>query len=96
MRDFRLALVNSSEGKVGTVFDKIVLFCYHYDPQTGKYTLFATRLMQLGGLMTMLILGSVIGGLLWRERRLKRKAKLAGAGEAAQYKTEGTLSEKTP
>ena len=38
-RDLRLGLVDASEGKIGSPVDAILLFCYHYDPHTGKYGL---------------------------------------------------------
>jgi protein SCO1 len=56
-RDLRLGLVDASEGKIGSPVDQILLFCYHYDPQTGKYGLFVSRLIKLGGLLTVLIGG---------------------------------------
>src|ERR1700728_174454 len=57
-RDLRLGLVDASQEKIGTVADQVLLFCYHYDPHTGKYGLLISRVMQLGGLATV-----VIGGI---------------------------------
>lgn len=76
-RTLRLALVEASQGKVGSVLDKLALFCYHYDPQTNSYTLMATRVMQLGGALTVLILGTALGGLFVRERRRARASQAA-------------------
>ena len=56
-RDLRLGLVEASEGKIGSAVDQILLFCYHYDPHTGKYGLLISRLIQLAGLLTVLIGG---------------------------------------
>src|SRR5271155_2381048 len=56
-RDLRLGLVDASEGKIGTPVDQILLFCYHYDPATGKYSLLISRVVQAGGALTVLILG---------------------------------------
>jgi protein SCO1/2 len=56
-RDLRLGLVEASEGKIGTPVDQILLFCYHYDPHTGKYGLLVSRMIQLAGILTVLILG---------------------------------------
>ena len=64
-RDVRLALVEASRGKLGSSIDKLTLFCFHYDPQKRGYVLAAKRVMQLGGLATMLILGTWLS-LLWR------------------------------
>ncbi len=56
-RDLRLGLVEASQEKIGTVADQVLLFCYHYDPHTGKYGLLISRVLQLGGLVTVLIGG---------------------------------------
>jgi protein SCO1/2 len=56
-RDLRLGLVEASEGKIGTPVDQVLLFCYHYDPATGKYGLLISRVIQAGGALTVLILG---------------------------------------
>jgi len=56
-RDLRLGLVDASQEKIGTVADQLLLFCYHYDPHTGKYGLLISRVVQLGGIATVLIGG---------------------------------------
>src|SRR5208282_2861283 len=56
-RDLRLGLVEASEGKIGSPVDQVLLFCYHYDPHTGKYGLLVSRVIQLGGLLTILVGG---------------------------------------
>jgi protein SCO1 len=56
-RDLRLGLVEASEGKIGTPVDQVLLFCYHYDPATGKYGLLISRVIQAGGALTVLVLG---------------------------------------
>ncbi len=56
-RDLRLGLVEASEGKIGTPVDQVLLFCYHYDPATGKYGLLISHVIQIGGALTVLILG---------------------------------------
>jgi protein SCO1/2 len=66
-RDLRLALVEASEGKIGTPVDSILLFCYHYDPHTGKYGLLISRVIQTGGGLTVLFLGVLIVVLARRE-----------------------------
>jgi len=67
-RDLRLALVESSEGKIGSLADQVLLFCFHYDPSSGRYSLAALRVMRLGGLLTVLVLAAVILRTLRRER----------------------------
>ena len=66
-RDLRLALVEASEGKIGTPVDSILLFCYHYDPHTGKYGLLISRVIQTGGGLTVLLLAILIFALARKE-----------------------------
>jgi protein SCO1/2 len=67
-RDLRLALAEASEGKLGTVGDKLLLFCFHYDPQAKSYVPFARNLMRAGGAVSVLIFGAVLT-ILWRRER---------------------------
>jgi len=78
-RDLRLALVDASGNKIGNPVDKILLYCYHYDPTTGKYGLAVLTLVRLGGVVTVAGLAAFI--LLARRR--ERKRALTPAGEAA-------------
>ncbi len=68
-RDLRLALVEASEGQIATPIDQILLFCFHYDPSTGKYSGMAINSMRLGGLATLLALGAIIVPMVRRERQ---------------------------
>jgi protein SCO1/2 len=61
-RDLRLGLVEASENKIGTPVDQLLLFCYHYDPHTGKYSAIVMNIVRLAGALTVLILGV---GLFW-------------------------------
>jgi len=65
----RLSLLEASEGKIGSTVDQVLLFCFHYDPEEGRYGPAAFRLMQVGGGLTLVILGSTI----WIFRRRERK-----------------------
>jgi protein SCO1 len=67
-RDLRLGLVEASAEKIGTPVDSMLLFCYHYDPSTGKYGLIINRLIQAGGLITVLAIGITMLVLFRRER----------------------------
>jgi protein SCO1/2 len=67
-RDLRLGLVDASEGKIGSPVDQVLLFCYHYDPHTGKYGLLISRLIQLSGGLTVLVGGICLLILFRRER----------------------------
>jgi protein SCO1/2 len=67
----RLSLVDASAGKVGSVMDQIIMFCFHFDPNSGRYTLAAMRLMQLGGFITVVCLGAMTGLMVIRGRQLR-------------------------
>lgn len=67
-RDVRLALTEAAAGKWSQTIDRILLFCYHYDPQSHSYTLFATNVMRGGGILTVLLLGFSILRLIRAER----------------------------
>jgi protein SCO1/2 len=67
-RDVRLALTEASESKLGVTVDKILLFCFHYDPAARSYVLFARNLMRGGGVLTVFILGAILFRL-WRSER---------------------------
>jgi protein SCO1/2 len=59
-RDLRLSLIDAGDGKVGTAVDQIMLYCYHYDPTTGKYGVAIMALVRAGGILTVAILGITI------------------------------------
>jgi protein SCO1/2 len=68
-RDMRVALLEAGRGHIGSIADKILLFCFHYDASTKKYVLMATRIMSAGGALTVLILGLFLG-LNWRREKM--------------------------
>ena len=70
-KDLKFALMESAENKVGNPAEQLLLYCYHYDPSTGKYGLSILRIMRLGGIATVLGLGAMVF-VFWR--RNKRKA----------------------
>ena len=61
-KDLRLGLIQASENKIGTLVDEVLLYCYHYDPATGKYGAIISRVLQLSALATILALGNVHDG----------------------------------
>jgi protein SCO1/2 len=74
-RDLRLGLVEASERKIGSeVTDSVLLFCYRYDPETGKYNLMVLNLVRVAGALTVLVLGSVLV-LAWRRERMAMQRK---------------------
>jgi len=70
-RDLRMAIVEASEGKVGTPVDQLLLLCFHYDPATGKYSRNAMMFARAGGVSTMLALGGFIFVMIRKERTKK-------------------------
>jgi protein SCO1 len=72
-RDLRLGLLEASQGKIGNVFDRILMFCYHYDPASRGYSVQVIKLMQAGAAATT---GLVGGWLLvfWTRQRKGKKA----------------------
>jgi len=67
-RDLRLGLVEASANRIGSVVDQVLLFCFHYDPAVGKYGAVVMNLVRLGGVATVLALGTAIVVLRRRER----------------------------
>jgi len=59
-KDLRLGLVDASRNKIGNVVDELLLYCYHYDPAKGKYSATVLRVLRLGGVATMLFLGTFL------------------------------------
>jgi protein SCO1 len=57
-KDLRLGLVEASQSRIGNIGDQVLLYCYHYDPRTGKYGAIVSNILKMGGLATMLILGT--------------------------------------
>lgn len=67
-RDFRLGLVEASNNKIGTTADQLLLFCYHYDPSTGKYGVIIADVTRVLGTATVLTLGGFVFIMIRRER----------------------------
>lgn len=67
-RDLRLALVEAAGGRIGNVVDQAILFCYRYDPVTGRYGAAIMRVVRTGGVVTVLALAAFIVIMLRRER----------------------------
>ena len=81
-RDMRLALTEASEGRLGTVGDKLLLFCFHYDPVSRSYVPFARNLMKVGGALAVLVFGTILTFLWRRERRQPKPAAALPDGAA--------------
>jgi len=72
-KDLRMGLVEASQGKIGNAVDQVLLYCYHYDPATGKYGAIVSNMLKLGGALTILFVGALILILLRLERIAPRK-----------------------
>ncbi len=70
--DLKFGLLEASEGKIGSTLDRIILYCYHYDPNASSYVIFAGNLMRIGGGITAVLLVLLLGSL-WTRERLKSK-----------------------
>jgi protein SCO1 len=77
-RDLRLGLIEAAQGKIGSPVDQLLLYCYRYDPVTGKYGAVAMNIIRLGGVATVLALGGFMAVMLRRERRRRGDAATDG------------------
>lgn len=59
-RDLRLSLVQASQNRIGTVVDRVLLYCYHYDPATGKYGFVIMNVIRVAGALTVLLIAAFI------------------------------------
>lgn len=69
-KDLRLAMVEASDGTIGSIVDQILLYCYRYDPQIGKYTVMTMRILRITGVMFSL--GLIL--FMWVSFRRDRRA----------------------
>jgi protein SCO1 len=77
-RDFRLAVVEAGDGRVGTSFDKVLLSCYKYDPVTRRYAPFVFGFMRIGAGLVFIALASLMT-VLWRKELMMRNARRRAA-----------------
>ncbi|HSE31471.1 MAG TPA: SCO family protein [Pyrinomonadaceae bacterium] len=75
-RDLRLGLVEASQNKIGSTVDQLMLYCYHYDPETGRYGAVVMNMIRLGGVVTLICIGVML--LLLRKRNSARVRLQAG------------------
>jgi protein SCO1/2 len=73
-KDLRLGLVEASGNRIGTPVDNILTYCYHYDPKVNRHSLIVARVVQLGGGLTVLTLGSFMLVMFRRDVKNGRKA----------------------
>jgi len=76
-RDLRLALVEASGEHIGSLVDQLLLFCFHYDPATGRYSRVALNAVRAGGVLTLAVLVTFVALMLRRDaKRTRRPAPL--------------------
>jgi protein SCO1/2 len=68
-RDLRLALAEAGESKWSFSVDRVLLYCFHYDPQAGAYVVFAANIMRAGGALTVLLIAAFLFRF-WRKEKL--------------------------
>ncbi len=72
-KTLRLALVESSQGKIGTTLDRLILYCFHYDATEGRYAPVARRVMQVAGVFSVAVLGAFLTFLILADKKRKRQ-----------------------
>jgi protein SCO1/2 len=85
-RDLRLALVEASQGRIGTRIDQVALLCYHYDPVTGTYSNIALQIAQWIGVATVAALALFLGSL-WRTDILSHRQRDVARADPADRQT---------
>ncbi len=75
--DLRFSLMDASNNTIGTMIDRLVLLCYHYDPMTGKYGLVVANIFRIAGGLTVALLAGGIVLMLRRERTGNRRSPTA-------------------
>lgn len=73
-KDIRLGLIEASGGKIGTPVDQVLLYCYHYDPHSGKYSMVVMNVLRVAGVATVLMIVGFIGVMWLRDRRKLKTA----------------------
>ena len=74
-KDLRMGLVEASQGKIGNPIDQVLLYCYHYDPATGKYGAVIANILRLAAAATILILGGFLFIMFRLDRSLSSPAR---------------------
>ncbi len=80
-KDLRMGLVEASQGKIGNTVDELLLYCYHYDPATGKYGAVVSNILRLGAGLTILLLGGLLLILFRLEKAAPPRRTLGQAGQ---------------
>jgi protein SCO1/2 len=76
-KDLRLGLIEASGGRIGTPVDQVLLYCYHYDPHSGKYSMVVMNVLRLAGVVTVALIGGFIVAMWSLDRRKSMRAAAA-------------------
>ena len=74
-RDLRLALIEAADRKIGSPVDSVVLYCFHYDPASGKYSLAVMTLVRTAGVLTLVV---GVAAIVWMRRHERHGVAVAG------------------
>jgi len=91
-KDLRLGLVEASQQKIGNPVDQVLLFCYHYDPATGKYGAIVGNILRLGGAITIVLLGGLLLVLFRLDKAASRRMARTQAEAGRPQQGEARLS----
>jgi len=80
-RDIQLGLIEASKGKIGSVVDQVLLYCYHYDPRQGKYGAAVFNILRLSALATVLALGGFMLIMFRRDSLAAREGRIIRTAE---------------
>ena len=86
--DVRLGLLEATEGRSISTTEKLILYCYHYDPQGKHYSIVAMRVMRIGGGLTVLVMGGLLAMMWAREHRKRKKSKTSADVESRESSTQ--------
>jgi protein SCO1 len=75
-RDIQFGVIEASQGKIGNVVDKVLLYCYHYDPAKGKYGAVVFNILRISALATLLVLGGFMVIMFRRDALAARQSRL--------------------
>ncbi len=93
VNDVRLGLIEAAAGRQITIAERFLVYCYEYSTHEGRYVLVAWRVMRLGGVITMLLLGGLLV-YLWRREVRKRDTRTAPVDEPSDTPQSATLRER--
>jgi protein SCO1/2 len=80
-KDLRLGLIEASNGNIGTAVDQLLLYCYHYDPHSGKYSMMVLNVLRLAGGVTVAVIAGFVA-VMWARDRRKRNHEAVATPQA--------------